>query len=785
MPPQLYTALLSSPPTKEYWLTLEDRDSCEADDDEKGEELLHIRGGRDGNEPLPANVVALIKSAADTARTSVAASAKKQSAATANAMQQPVHPNVRPSRTVPSRSSVPSAAVGNNQTKRKRPSKVCVSPSSPIFEAMREIRSKKENNLTINDLAACDNEWLRFALAGVIKPGAALFKVEHKIWHKKTFNKHANSRATTRRSLPYFRSNHYKAIWLENKIGCAQEVTDILQNACAYPLYITFQRFAMPADGVSAKTNVTCNPPPAKRLKTDPIDKITSQPKNDVICLLDSSDEEDEPEISAKSGAFTQQTISMNVATSSPEPLPVIFTSSYEPPADPEPPSFKAACNGDFVLTPYGAGKIVSSRVERRASTSGDTSIFNPTIIFTIDLHFGICHVPSHQVKTISGTSYVSKPLLTYNKVPITAMDLLRLRPMTYLNDSIVNFYLKYLKARTENDNETVSSGRGWDDLDGTGVYIFPSFCYNRIICIMGKDNRNNKANRLKIWKELKTWTKGTDIFKKRMLVFPINYNLHWTALFVFHPGRLIRKHENAKTTAIVASVQGQTDANADDAAVKTPKPPASPNGSLKKALSGIKQCIVDIVNHIASPLRKSTDPTQRLPPSNQASNPNQESATRWECDFCQNVYNTFDAAREHEKKCIKNRDCCMLHFDSGKHFKLHDSQTIAGNVRKYLSAYYDGEYASTHPNVGALTQANLPSYSISVPQQDNTKDCGVYMLENVERMMTNPPTVDNDFVKNTCKLFAKELYRKDVIQKKREDILQLLHKLREGQDVS
>eukprot|EP00804_Cyclotella_cryptica_P024500 CCRYP_017554-RA/>CCRYP_017554-RA protein AED:0.49 eAED:0.49 QI:0/0/0/1/0/0/2/0/61 len=60
---------------------------------------------------------------------------------------------------------------------------------------------------------------------------------------------------------------------------------------------------------------------------------------------------------------------------------------------------------------------------------------------------------------------------------------------MTYLNDSMVNFCLKYLKAH---------------------------------------DNRSIKANHLKIWNELKM-DKEVEIFKKSMLVFPINGKLHWS----------------------------------------------------------------------------------------------------------------------------------------------------------------------------------------------------------------------------------------------------------------
>merc|ERR1719464_2179367 len=88
-----------------------------------------------------------------------------------------------------------------------------------------------------------------------------------------------------------------------------------------------------------------------------------------------------------------------------------------------------------------------------------------------------------------------------------------------------------------------------------------------------------------------------------------------------------------------------------------------------------------------------------------------------------------------------------MIHFDSGKHFRLHKTLEMTSNIRKYLNAYYDFEYASSHPGLGSFTAKNMPGFSAAVPQQDNTKDCGLYMLENAERMLRACPTIDHDFV--------------------------------------
>ena len=170
-------------------------------------------------------------------------------------------------------------------------------------------------------------------------------------------------------------------------------------------------------------------------------------------------------------------------------------------------------------------------------------------------------------------------------------------------------------------------------------------------------------------------------------------------------------------------------------------------------------------------------------PPNNPAKKP-----TRWMCDFCNEaIFNDYDKACEHEKTCDKNTDWCIVHFDSGKHFKLHKTTEITGNIRKYLNAYYEAEYASTHPGITSFNTKNMPSFTATgLPQQDNTKDCGVFMLENAEKMLRATPTIDYEFVNKTKgitkqKFFGDNDYDKTVIEKKRDDILQLAQTMIRG----
>ena len=162
------------------------------------------------------------------------------------------------------------------------------------------------------------------------------------------------------------------------------------------------------------------------------------------------------------------------------------------------------------------------------------------------------------------------------------------------------------------------------------------------------------------------------------------------------------------------------------------------------------------------------------------------DNEVQWQCDHCCKKYETFELALEHESICDENIDWCMIHFDSGKHFKLHKSTEVLGNIRKYLNAAA-AEYESTHPGV-IFTTKNMPGFSAAVPQQDNAKDCGVYMLEMAERMMRNTPQIDNAFVKrkgaSKNNFFGNNSFSKDVIVQKRDDIHQLIQRLRRGETI-
>ncbi|ESO89155.1 hypothetical protein LOTGIDRAFT_106350, partial [Lottia gigantea] len=125
--------------------------------------------------------------------------------------------------------------------------------------------------------------------------------------------------------------------------------------------------------------------------------------------------------------------------------------------------------------------------------------------------------------------------LLTYPPPPtkfaltITNEDLYCLNEGEFLNDVIIDFYLKYLllEKLSEKDRER--------------THIFSSFFYKRLTQKIPKTAEStadrNKQPHIKRHSLVKTWTRHVDIFEKDFIVVPINEHSHWFLAIICFPG--------------------------------------------------------------------------------------------------------------------------------------------------------------------------------------------------------------------------------------------------------
>jgi len=115
-------------------------------------------------------------------------------------------------------------------------------------------------------------------------------------------------------------------------------------------------------------------------------------------------------------------------------------------------------------------------------------------------------------------TEFMRYPPKSPKPVIITIGDVGRLRPETYLNDSLIDFYLNWIYEEILEESQRED------------VFIFNQFFYTKLDQAI--DEKNERL-RLRLAK----WTKGANIFEKAMIVIPINISLHWSLCVITFPG--------------------------------------------------------------------------------------------------------------------------------------------------------------------------------------------------------------------------------------------------------
>ena len=121
-----------------------------------------------------------------------------------------------------------------------------------------------------------------------------------------------------------------------------------------------------------------------------------------------------------------------------------------------------------------------------------------------------------------------SRELLAFGRESVTTHDYKTLGEDEFLNDNIINFYLKWLyeKVLLEKHQEI--------------VHIYSSHFYTRLRSKVDKRDKSDKTRAEKAYDKVKGWTKKINIFEKRMLIFPICEESHWYLVIVCNPGHVL-----------------------------------------------------------------------------------------------------------------------------------------------------------------------------------------------------------------------------------------------------
>lgn len=108
--------------------------------------------------------------------------------------------------------------------------------------------------------------------------------------------------------------------------------------------------------------------------------------------------------------------------------------------------------------------------------------------------------------------------------VSISKRDVELLQPDTFINDTIIDFYIKYLKNQIQTDEKP-------------RFHFFNSFFFRKLVDL-DKDPASASEGRA-AYQRVKKWTRKVNLFDKDYIFIPVNFNLHWSLIVICHPGEV------------------------------------------------------------------------------------------------------------------------------------------------------------------------------------------------------------------------------------------------------
>ncbi|XP_021936900.1 uncharacterized protein LOC110838211 isoform X2 [Zootermopsis nevadensis] len=149
-------------------------------------------------------------------------------------------------------------------------------------------------------------------------------------------------------------------------------------------------------------------------------------------------------------------------------------------------------------------------------------------------------------------TILVYPPPPSKGGIPINTEDYACLGEDQFLNDVIIDFYLKYLTLSVLNEE------------DQSRTHVFSSFFYKRLTTRPVKSLRRSHpveddpklSPAEKRHSRVKSWTKNVNIFEKDFIIIPINEHCHWFLAIICFPGLRGSVRFSDNTPIVVPSIK-------------------------------------------------------------------------------------------------------------------------------------------------------------------------------------------------------------------------------------
>ncbi|XP_044102915.1 sentrin-specific protease 6 isoform X4 [Neovison vison] len=419
--------------------------------------------------------------------------------------------------------------------------------------------------------------------------------------------------------------------------------------------------------------------------------------------------------------------------------------------------------------------------------------------------------------------------------ISVTNEDLHCLSEGEFLNDVIIDFYLKYLVLEKLKKEEA------------DRIHIFSSFFYKRL---NQRERRNlHETTNLSIQQKrhgrVKTWTRHVDIFEKDFIFVPLNEAAHWFLAVVCFPG--LEKPKYEPNPHYHENTVMQKCSTVEDSCISSPSASemdsCSQNSSVKpviKKMLNRKHCVAGIdssaeqeesdphsrrnVGSVKCGLKKINHTASENEESNKGESTCQKVVDRTKSEnglqneYLSSMHHTDGLSKirlnysDESTECSKMLEDELIDFsedqdnqdDSSDDGFLADDNcnseigqwhlkpTICkqpcillmdslrgpsrSNVVKILREYLEVEWEVKKGSKRSFSKDVMKGSNPKVPQQNNFSDCGVYVLQYVESFFENP-ILNFELPMNLANWFPPPRMRT-----KREEIRNIILKLQEDQ---
>ncbi|PRQ24312.1 putative Ulp1 peptidase [Rosa chinensis] len=108
--------------------------------------------------------------------------------------------------------------------------------------------------------------------------------------------------------------------------------------------------------------------------------------------------------------------------------------------------------------------------------------------------------------------------------VTISKRDLELLEPETFINDTIIDFYILYLKSNIQPEEKH-------------RFHFFNSFFFRKLADL--EKDPSSSCERKAAFQRVRKWTRKVNLFEKDYIFIPVNHRLHWSLIVICHPGEV------------------------------------------------------------------------------------------------------------------------------------------------------------------------------------------------------------------------------------------------------